>query len=122
MADVSWSPEAEADLEVLVADPAVRNQLRRNARRILHVISPVTADRADEGFNGEIMWHRGSTSEDQSRPERADGPQNYFLFYRRQPDNDLGFEVLAVRSINQIASRWEQMHHDTADLDSLEGL
>ena len=53
MGKVSWSDEAEADLESIA--PAVRNQLKRSAEEVLHLISPLTADPAEEGIEGEIM-------------------------------------------------------------------
>ena len=114
---VSWTPEAESDLQLVVNDPAVRDQLKRNAEATLHEIEAFTSeDRRAEGFEGEVMWHRGWTHEQELRaswlPEPAnDGPWNYVLFYRRA----LGpaeFVVLAVRSRIQIADRiWEQIRN-----------
>ena len=114
---VSWTPEAESDLQLVVNDPAVLDQLKRNAEATLHEIEAFTSeDRRAEGFEGEVMWHRGWTHEQELRaswlPEPAnDGPWNYVLFYRRA----LGpaeFVVLAVRSRIQIADRiWEQIRN-----------
>lgn len=113
MVRVRWSDEAEADLETINPD-AVRDQLRNNAGEILHLISPRSADPADEGAEGEIMWHRADGhGRFTGQPE---GPQDYFLFYCRSdprefedPEEDLEFEVLAVRSIRQVASMWLRM-------------
>jgi hypothetical protein len=117
MGRVSWSTQAEADLDSV--DPAVADQLRRNAEQILHDIPPNTAHSADEGACAGIMWHRGighgwSAEEDNE-------PQNYFFLYRKW-NPALGFEILAVRSIHQIASMWVQMTReprDTYDVQSL---
>jgi hypothetical protein len=106
MGRVSWSDQAEADLKS-IAPGAVRDQLRRNAEEILHLIPPRTAYPDDEGADGGIMWHRG----DGHSPvfaDQDDGPQNYFLFYRRRATAP-GFEILAVRSIHQMARRWKQI-------------
>jgi hypothetical protein len=110
MGSVSWSDQAEADLESI--DPAVGKQLRRNAEQILRPISLATADPADEGVYGEIMWHRGD-GQDRFTREEDNGTQDYFLFYRRRDPapgrEDPDYEVLAVRSIHQMASMWVQM-------------
>jgi hypothetical protein len=108
MGRVSWSDQAEADLDSI--DPAVRDQLKRNAEEILHLIPPLT-DPADEGVEGEIMWHR---ADGHGRfTSRPDGPQNYFLIYRSHgaatASEDPQFEVLALRSIHQLACMWIQM-------------
>jgi hypothetical protein len=113
MARVTWTARAVADLESVVTEPAVRHQLRVNAENILHDIPPVYYP-ADEGFAHGIMWHRGTSDEYEDFSEQEDGPQNYFLLYRKQ-EWDSGFEVLAVRSIHQIASAWQQMNKDTAE-------
>lgn len=112
---VSWTPEADADLQLVVNDPAVRDQLKRNAEATLHEIEASAGEeRRAEGFEGEIMWHRGWTHEQERRaawhPEQADdGPWNYILFYRSAVV-PAKFVVLAVRSHLQIADRiWEQM-------------
>ncbi len=86
---MSWSDQAEADLQSI--GPVVRDQLRRNAEEILHLIP---------------LWHRG----DGHAPvfaEQDDGPQNYFLLYRERRQEE--FEVLAVRSIRQMVSMWKQI-------------
>jgi hypothetical protein len=114
-ARVWWTPEAESDLRSVVDDPAVRTQLKRNAEMTLHEIETSDGgDRRSEGFEGEVMWHRGWDHEQECReswyPERADdGPWNYVIFYRSAvvPAN---FVVLAVRSRIQIADRiWTQL-------------
>jgi hypothetical protein len=101
MLEVSWSWDAERDLESSVSDPAVRDQLRRNAEKILHNIPPRTFPDDEGAGDGGIMWHRGVSHE---LPEQPGGPQNYFLFYRRRNPAP-GFEVRGVRSTHQIASR-----------------
>jgi hypothetical protein len=114
MGKVSWSDQAVADLE-RVEDPTVREQLRRNAEKILQH-SPARTSSADEGFEGGVMWRRGATPEQELQAnagwlsETPESPQawDYFLFYR-QRELDRGFEVLAVRSTRQVASRWLQM-------------
>ena len=124
MSGVWWSDQALADLELVVEDPAVREQLKRNAEETLHDIPP-RASSADEGVEGEIMWRRGITHEQERQRDAGtllDGPRawNYFLFYRKREPGQ-GFEVLAVRSIYQVASRWVQMEgelgHAGADAD-----
>jgi ParE toxin of type II toxin-antitoxin system, parDE len=112
---VSWTPEADADLQSVVNDPAVRDQLKRNAEETLHEIAAsADEDRRAQGFEGEIMWHRGWTHEQERRaswhPEQADdGPWNYVLFYRSAVV-PAKFVVLAVRSHLQIADRiWQQL-------------
>src|SRR6266851_2782921 len=114
---VSWTPEADADLQLVVNDPAMRDQLKRNAEATLHEIAAsVGEDRRGEGFEGEVMWHRGWDHEQERRapwhPEQADdGPWNYVLFYRGAVV-PAKVEVLAVRSRIQIADRiWEQMQN-----------
>jgi hypothetical protein len=114
---VSWMPQAESDLQVAVSDPTIQDQIKRNAETTLHEIEtfPV-GDRRDEGFEGEIMWHRGWTHGQELRaswlPEQADdGPWNYVLFYKRAVGL-AEFEVLAVRSRIQIADCiWEQVQN-----------
>jgi hypothetical protein len=118
MGRVSWSDEAAADLDSI--DPAVRDQLRRNAEKILHLIPPGT-DPADEGACSGIMWHRGDGhGRFTMQPE---GPQDYFLVYKRRepasgsedPEEDPDFEVLAVCSIRQVACMWVQMTRTPAE-------
>ena len=47
---VSWTPEAESDLQSVVDDPAVREQLKRNAEVTLHEIEASGGgDRRSEG-------------------------------------------------------------------------
>ena len=116
-AAVWWTPEAESDLQLVVDDPAVRDQLKRNAEVTLHEIeASAGGDRRSEGCEGEVMWHRGWDHEQERReswyPEQADdGPWNYVLFYRSAA-GPAEFVVLAVRSRLQIADRiWEQMQN-----------
>ena len=115
MGRVSWSDQAEDDLNSI--DPAVRDQLRRNAEEILHLIPPCT-DPADEGAYSGIMWHRGDGHGRFTR--RPNGPQDYFLIYRRcdpaPGSEDPEFEVLAVCSIHQVACMWVQMTSTSADI------
>ena len=102
MPRVSWD-KAEADLDRIA--PAVANQLRRNAEKILHDIPPLDVP-GDEGvLDDRILWHRGSH---ENLNERDDGPQNYLLLYRKH-DSDSEFEILAVPSNKQVASKWVQM-------------
>jgi hypothetical protein len=119
MVRVTWTARAVADLESVVTEPAVRHQLKVNAENILHDIPPVVYP-ADEGFADGIMWHRGTPDGYEEFSEQDDGPQNYFLFYRRQESGSgfevlAMFEILAVRSIYQIASAWVQMNESTAE-------
>jgi hypothetical protein len=114
---VWWTPEAESELHSVVDDPAVRDQLKRNAEVTLHEVgASADGDRRSEGFEGEVMWHRGWDHEQERReswyPEQADdGPWNYVLFYRRAVI-PAEFVVLAVRSYIQIADRiWEQIQN-----------
>jgi hypothetical protein len=113
MSRVTWSAQAVADLQTVVATPAVRDQLRHNAESILRDIPPIDRP-ADEGEVDGIMWHRGATHEDENSSGQADSPQSYFLFYRRQEVGP-GYEVLAVRSVQQIASAYLQMNEETAE-------
>ena len=111
MGRVSWSAQAEADLESI--GPAVRDELRRNAEETLHEIPPHPASPADEGVDGGIMWHRGGGHDEFT--EQENGPQNYFLFYRKRQSAP-GFEVLAVRSVRQVAAdAWAQMARKLSD-------
>jgi len=115
---VSWSKQAMGDLEGIVTDPAVRDQLRRNAVDILHDVLPGWSLRCvelgDAGTAAGIMWHRGVSDDEWRRKEadvlaeEADGPESYFLFYQQQMSGP-GLEVLAIRSIRQVARRRVQM-------------
>jgi hypothetical protein len=112
---VVWTPEADSDLQLVVNDPVVRRDLERNAEATLHEVKGFSGgDRRSEGIEGEIMWHRGWTHEQELReswlPEQADdGPWNYVVFYRRAVGPTV-FEVLAVRSRIQIADRiWARL-------------
>ena len=114
---VAWTPEAESDLRLVVDDPAVRAQLKRNAEVTLYEIgASAGGDRRSEGFEGEVMWRRGWDHEQERReswyPEQADdGPWNYVLFYRSAVV-PAQFVVLAVRSRFQIGDRiWELMQN-----------
>jgi hypothetical protein len=114
MGRVSWSDQAKSDLQRIDPD-TVRDQLKRNAEEILHYIPRRTAYPADEGADGRIMWHRGVAHGRYTEQEEQDnGPQNYFLFYRRRTTAP-GFEILAVRSIHQVASMYAQMTREPRD-------
>jgi hypothetical protein len=108
---VSWSEQALKDLEEVVAVADVRDELRRNAEEILHNIlsewRPRCVEMGDAGVSGEVMWHRGVPHEHELLPEQADGPECYFLFYQLVTSTP-AWEVLAVRSIYQVARRWER--------------
>ena len=119
---VSWTPAAESDLQLVVDDPAVRDQLKLNAEMTLHEIKASAGrDRGSEGIAGEVMWHRGipcgMLSEDLLAQEDDDGPWNYFFLYTpRHPDPENPasgsyFEILDLRSISiaDIAGQWERM-------------
>ena len=90
---------AESDLGGV--DPAVVAQLKRSAERVLHNIPPWKHP-FDEGISDGIMWHRAKIHE--TSDETSDGPQNYFLFYRKRTDHE--FEILGVCSIYEIANRY----------------
>jgi hypothetical protein len=113
MPGVRWSRRAKAKLGII--DPAVRDQLTSNAGEILHSIPPVLFPH-DEGFEDEIMWHRGITcgllSEELLAQEDDDGPWNYFLFYtpgRPGPeDPDRCFEVLDICRVADVAEQWKK--------------
>ena len=141
MGKVSWSEQAESDLESLVANPAVRAQIKHIAEEILHDIPPRTCP--DDGSAHGIMWHRCITWEQKRQLEEAeleeaeleeeqpdedqpdedqlkdttDGPWNYFLMYTK--GNSAKFEVLGVRSTHQMASMWVQMDSDPPDITDL---
>ena len=90
--------------------PIVKDQLRRNAEVTLPDIRACTGKVRVR--NGEIMWHRGITHEQEREEEWLweeddDGAQawDYFLLYRRR--NRTEFKVLGVRSTRQMAS-WMQ--------------
>jgi hypothetical protein len=119
MAKVWWSDQAAAYLEN-IRPRATRNVLKHKAGEILHVILPHNADSADEGVEGEIMWHRGDGHGRFTKLPK--GPQDYFLIYKRRdpasgsedseeepPEGDPDFEVLAVYSVRQVACMWLQM-------------
>lgn len=108
MPRVTWSAQAAAELEGLVPAAAVRDQIRNHAEAALRC---VTACTAHEGAEDGIMWRRAITREQEHQMRAGwlaepDGGEarawDYFLFYRLTP---AGFEVVAVRSIRQIASR-----------------
>jgi hypothetical protein len=121
MPRVSWSEKARQELEGVVTSPAVRNQIMCNAELALHdpyVPDFPCAGSGDSGAYGEVMWHRATDHGDDHEwlPEPVgDGPQNYFLFYRRSGDSAAEFEVLAVRSIQQVANFWEQLSREPAE-------
>lgn len=111
VARVRWSDEAEQNLATVVTSPAVRSRLRSSVAEILHDILPERyfhcVEAGDAGSAGEIMWHRGVGHEYELLPDQDDGAEDYFIFYRQfSPGPE--FEVLAVRSIHQVASRWER--------------
>ncbi len=70
MGKVSWSEQAESDLESLVANPAVRAQIKHIAEEILHDIPPRTCP--DDGSAHGIMWHRCITWEQKRQLEEAE--------------------------------------------------
>lgn len=112
MPRVTWSAQARAELEALVPDPAVREQLKQHAETTLHHVAICTPH---EGAEDGIMWHRGITHEQERQIEAGslleadDGTRcwDYFLFYR--PLDSAGYEVVGVRSNNQVAS-WALMY------------
>jgi hypothetical protein len=113
MPRVTWLAQAEAELEALVPDPAVREQLKQNAEATLHHVVTCTPD---EGAEDGIMWRRGITHEQERQIEAGSLPDadddgtrcwDYILVYR--PVDPAGFEVLGVRSNSQIAS-WDLMY------------
>jgi hypothetical protein len=117
MGKVSWSAQAEADLQGIA--PAVADQLRRHAEETLHYVRTSTAH---EGVAEGIMWRRGISYEEEREIETGslwgeddDGaqPWDYFLFYR--PVGSEQFQVLAVVSTHQIASLSVQMSREPAD-------
>ena len=121
MPRVSWSEKAKQELGAVVTSPAVRDQIMCNAEPALHdpyVPGFPCAGSGDAGAYGEIMWHRATDHGDDHEwlPEPAGaGPQNYFLFYWRSGGPAAEFEVLAVRSVQQVANFWEQMSREPAD-------
>ena len=123
MPGVHWSRRAKTKLEII--DPAVRDQLTSNAGEILHYMPPAVFPH-DEGFEGEVMWHRGipcgTLSQELLAQEDDDGPWNYFLFYtpwRPDPDPRIEsdpdpdpvnyFEVLDIIHVTEVADQWETM-------------
>jgi hypothetical protein len=109
MPEVRWSRRAKAKLENIA--PATRDQLTSDAGKILHDIPPILFPH-DEGFEGDVMWHRGIPCGMLSEEEDDDGPWNYFLLYTPQlpdaekPDPDRNFQVLDICSIADITRRW----------------
>jgi hypothetical protein len=118
MPGVRWSRRAKDKLGII--DPAVRDQLTSKAGEILHSIPPVLFPH-DEGFEGEVMWHRGIAcgllSEELLAHEDDDGPWNYFFLYRpgrsglRILARGRYFEILDLCriSIAAVAKQWEKM-------------
>jgi hypothetical protein len=102
--EVSWH-KAEPDLADI--DPPVVDQLKRNAEELLHDIPPWKHE--DDGVRDGIMWHRGAAGE--WPEEQSDGPQNYFLFYQKSRSGH-DFEILAVRSLQQVSARWLRLAAD----------
>jgi hypothetical protein len=92
--------------------------VKRNAGNVLHYVPPVVFPH-DEGFAGEVMWHRGIAcgvlSEELLAQEDDDGAWNYFLLYvpgrpgPEDPDPSKYFEILDVCSIAEVAERWKKM-------------
>lgn len=109
---VTWSAQAQKDLEALVPSDAVRADVKHIAEEILQDL-PVPASPADYGAEDGIFWRRCLTTEQESRLEQGSlgdtpgGTWNLFLLCSRQ--NPAGFEVLAVRNTRQVAS-WEMMY------------
>lgn len=100
-----WWDRAESDLSGV--SPTVVVQLKRNAEMILHHIPPLI--HLDEGISDGIMWHRAVTVTYGGVEEQLpDGPQNYFLFYKGNGSAQ-EFEILAVRSVHEVASWWVRM-------------
>ena len=102
---VAWLDQAAAELEGI--DPAIRNQVRRNAEVTLPDAQPCLWTGSHHG----ISWHRGITHEHEHQVEwleleDADGiqPCDYYLFYRELEPG--GVEVIAVLSAQQIANAW----------------
>jgi hypothetical protein len=118
MPEVRWSRRAEVKLRAI--GPAVRAQLTSNAGKILHYIPPVVF-KHDEGFEGDVMWHRGiacgMSSEELLAHEDDDGPWNYFFLYRPGRSGPEGraparyFEILDLRriSVADVGEQWEKM-------------
>lgn len=109
MPGVTWLAQAEAELDALVADPAVRDQLRKHAEATLRYVVACTAH---EGAEDGIMWRRGISHEQEREMETGSLPDDdddgtrawdYFLLYR--PLSSGEFEVLGVCSNRQIAAR-----------------
>jgi hypothetical protein len=102
---VKWSDRAEAQLAGI--DPAVASRLRSTAPKVLHHIGPDTRFCDDEGFEGEVMWHRAIAHEVQVQETEqdgvSDGPWNYFYFYTpwshdsHLEDPHLEFEIQEIR-------------------------
>jgi hypothetical protein len=110
MSRAIWSEQAEAELEALVPDPALRAWLRGEVEAALRY---VTAHTADQGAEGGIMWRRVVTEEQRRkmeagwlRDEDDDSARawHYFVLYRWLAP--AAFQVLAVRCVRQIAA-WE---------------
>jgi hypothetical protein len=124
MPEVEWSHQANARLEAI--DPAVADQLRNNAPKLLHEIPPMPEFPRDEGSEGEVMWHRAVAHEEQClEPEQDDGPQNYLYFYLpwvgapQLGEWDPEFEIRAIYHNTDYAQRmidatvadwWEKMN------------
>jgi hypothetical protein len=123
MPGVHWSRRAKAKLEA-IDDDAVRDQLTINADEVLHHMPPVSFPQ-DEGFEGEVMWHRGipcgTPHHELLAQEDDDGPWNYFLFYTRwrphpeDPGPDKDFEILYICDIGEVAAQWEGMRAKLPD-------
>jgi len=115
MPRVSWSKTAQGDLVEVVKLPDLIDQLKANAEVTLHDVTIVSID---EGVEGETMWHRGFTHEQEhqiktnSLPEPpGPGPQvwDFYLFYRRRRPMP-GYEVIHVRSNGEVAAYWRRQH------------
>ena len=118
-------PQSGSDASVLDAPARVRpaggcrrpghtNQIRRNAETTLHEIEAFSdRDRRDEGFEGETLWHRGWTHEQELRKSWLRSwpmtvPGTMLLFYKRAVGL-AEFEILAVRSLQIADCIWEQV-------------
>lgn len=106
MPQVTWSAQARADLKYLIADPAVRAQIERIAKEILHDAPP--GHPADHGVEGAVEWRRCITRQHESQldeeqlEDTTSGPWNFFLLFTRRSPAEA--EVLGVCSTRQVAS------------------
>jgi hypothetical protein len=106
MSAVEFSDRAKAQLAAM--DPAVADELRSSAPRVLHAV-PADPDpelARIEGSGGQVMWHQAVDCGAQLQDD--DSLQDYYYFYEPSgdpaPGDEPEFLVLEIVSNDDIAA------------------